>query len=74
MLVLRKHREVVGWSMADIKGLSLTIVQHRIHLHEKSTSKRDPQCSLSPIMQEVVPSKIMKLLNNGIIYLISDSQ
>ena len=26
--ILRKHREAIGWTMTDIKGLSLTIVQH----------------------------------------------
>ena len=26
--ILRKHREAIGWTMTDIKGLSPTIVQH----------------------------------------------
>ena len=26
--VLRKHRETIGWTMTDIKGLSPVIVQH----------------------------------------------
>ena len=60
--------------MTDIKGLSPTIVQHRIHLNEDATPKRDPQCKLNPIMQEVVRTKIIKLLDNGIIYSISESK
>ena len=60
--------------MTDIKGLSPTIVQRRIHLNEDATPKRDPQCRLNPIMQEVVHDEIGKLLDNGIIYPISDSQ
>ena len=60
--------------MTDIKGLSPTIVQHRIHLNEDATTKRDPQRRLNPIMQEVVHTEIVKLLNNGILYPISDSQ
>jgi len=70
----RKHKESIGWTMTDIKGLSPVIVQHRIHLNEEATPKRDPQCRLNPIMQEVVRAKILKLLDNGIIYPISDSQ
>ena len=60
--------------MTDIRGLSSTIVQHRIHLNEDATPKRDPQRRLNPIMQEAVHAEIGKLLDNGIIYPISDSQ
>jgi len=60
--------------MTDIKGLSSAIVQHHIHLNEEGTPKRDPQRRLNPIMQEVVHAEILKLLDNGIIYPISDSQ
>ena len=66
--ILRKHREAIGWTMTDTKGLSPTIVQHHIHLNEDATPKRDPQRRLNPIMQEVVHSEIMKHLDNGIIY------
>jgi len=60
--------------MTDIKGLSPTIIQHRIHLNEEATPKKDPQRRLNPIMQEAVHAEIVKLLDNGIIYPISDSQ
>jgi len=60
--------------MADIKGLSPSIVQHRIHLIKEAIPKRDPQCRLNLIMQEAVRGEILKLLDNGIIYPISDSQ
>ena len=60
--------------MSDIKGISPAIVQHRIHLNDDATSKRDSQRRLNPIMQDAVKIKILKLLDNGIIYPISDSQ
>lgn len=56
-----------------IKGISIIIIQHRIHLIEKTKPIRDPQCRLSPIMKEVVSNDILECLDNGIIYLISDS-
>jgi len=59
--------------MADIKGISPSIVQLRIHLIEEAKPKCNPQRRLNPIMQEVVCVKILKLVNNGIIYPISDS-
>ena len=41
---------------------------------EDAKPKRDPQRRLNPIMQEAVRAEILKLLDNGIIYPISDSQ
>ena len=73
LAVLRENRKAIGWTMADIKGISPSIVQHRIHLMEDAKPKRDPR-RLNPIMQEAIRAEILKLLDNGIIYLISDSQ
>ena len=58
----------------DIKGISPAIVQHRIHLVDEATPRRDSQRRLNPLMQEAVKAEILKLLDNGIIYPISDSQ
>ena len=74
MSILKRHREAIGWTMQDIKGISPAIVQHRIYLTDEATPRRDPQCRLNPLMQEEVTAKILKLLDNGIIYPISDSQ
>jgi len=60
--------------MKDIKGIIPVIVQHRIHLIDEATPRRDPQRRLNPLMQEAVKVKILKLLDNVIIYPISDSQ
>ena len=57
MKILRKHQEAIGWTMTDIKGLSPTIIQHRIHLNEEAKPKRKPHCRLNPIMQEAVQLK-----------------
>ena len=64
--MLRKNREVIGWTMADIKGISLFIVQHQIHLTEYAKPKHDPQRRLNPIMQEAIRVEILKLLDNGL--------
>ena len=60
--------------MKDIKGISPSIVQHRIHLTDEVTPRRDLQRKLNPLMQEAVKAEILKLLDNEIIYPISDSQ
>jgi len=74
MSTLKRHREAIGWTMKDIKGISPAIVQHGIYLVDEATPRRDPQRRLNPLMQEAVKAKILKLLDNGIIYPISDSQ
>jgi len=73
-VVLRENREAIGWTMADIKGISPSIVKFRIHLTEDAKPKRDPQRRLNSIMQEPIRAEILKLLDNDIIYPISDSQ
>jgi len=73
LAVLRKNRETIGWTIADIKGISPSIVQQRIHLIEEAKPTRDPHHRLNPIRQEVIRTEILKLLDNGIIYPISDS-
>ena len=61
--VLQEPKEAIGWSIADIKGISPSVVMHRIHLEERR---------LNPIMHEVVRAEVLKLLDVGIIYPISD--
>jgi len=68
MSVSRKEKEAIGWTISDIKGISPAIVQHYIHLNDDATPKRDPQRRLNQIMQDAVKMKILKLLDNGIIY------
>ncbi len=72
--ILRKNQEAIGWSIADIKGISPSVVQHKIHLEEDAKISREPQRRLNPIMKDVVRAEVIKLLDAGIIYPISDSQ
>jgi hypothetical protein len=72
--VLRKHKEAIGWTIEDIKGISPSLVMHKIHLEENSKPSREPQRRLNPAMQEVVRAEVIKLLDAGIIYPISDSK
>ncbi|KAH9792667.1 hypothetical protein KPL71_004223 [Citrus sinensis] len=72
--VLRDHKTAIGWTIADIKGISPSMCMHRILLEEESKPTRDAQRRLNPLMMEVVKNEILKLLNVGIIYPISDSK
>ncbi|XP_024178805.1 uncharacterized protein LOC112184801 [Rosa chinensis] len=72
--VLQGHKTAIGWTIADIKGISPTMCMHRIHLEDNMKPTRDAQRRLNPPMKEVVRSEILKLLDVGVIYPISDSQ
>ncbi|CAN6567841.1 unnamed protein product [Malus baccata var. baccata] len=71
--VLREYRTAIGWTLADIKGISPTTCMHRILLEEGAKPSRKAHRRLNPPMMDVVKNEIIKLLDCGVIYPISDS-
>ncbi|CAN6547255.1 unnamed protein product [Malus baccata var. baccata] len=71
--VLKKHKTAIGWTLADIRGFSPTTCMHHILLEEGAKPTREAQRRLNPPMMEVVKKEIIKLLDCGVIYPISDS-
>ncbi|KAM1121581.1 hypothetical protein ACFX19_003285 [Malus domestica] len=72
--VLKEHKTAIGWTLADIKGISPTTCMHRVFLEEGAKPTREAQRRLNPPMMEVVKKDIIKLLDCGVIYPISDSR
>ncbi|XP_021743111.1 uncharacterized protein LOC110709208 [Chenopodium quinoa] len=72
LVVLREYRDVIGYKIDDIKGISPTICMHKILLNDDHASSIEHQRRLNPNMKEVVKKEVLKLLEAGIIYLISD--
>ncbi|CAN6687770.1 unnamed protein product [Malus baccata var. baccata] len=72
--VLKEYKTTIGWTLADIKGISPTTCMHRILLEEGSKTSREAQRRLNPPMIEVVKKEVIKLLDCGVIYPISDSK
>ncbi|CAN6570893.1 unnamed protein product [Malus baccata var. baccata] len=72
--VLKEHKSAIGWTLADIKGISPTTCMHRILLEEGAKPSQEAQRRLNPPMLEVVKKKVIKLLDCGVIYPISDSR
>ena len=68
------HKNALGWTIDDIKEISLLICTHRIYLEENAKLSREMQRRLNTNMKEVVRNEVIKLLDNGIIYPISDSK
>ena len=71
--VLRKHKAALGWVLADIKGISPSICMHKILLEDEVKPTVEHQRRLNPTMKEVVRKEVLKWLDAGVIYPISDS-
>ena len=71
--LLKKNKQALGWKISDLKGINPSICTHHIYLEEESKAVRRPQRRLNPHLQEVVRVEVLKLLQAGIIYPISNS-
>ncbi|XP_073133505.1 uncharacterized protein [Henckelia pumila] len=72
--VLKKHKTARGWTIADIKRIIPSTCMHRILLEEGASPTHQPQRKLNPSMMDVVKEEILKPLEVGVIYLISDNK
>ncbi|XP_076949355.1 uncharacterized protein LOC143621975 [Bidens hawaiensis] len=71
--VLVANKEAIGGTIADLKGISPSIVMHKILTHSDVKPAHDAQRRLNPNMWEVVKKEVLKWLDAGIIFSISDS-
>ncbi|XP_070040254.1 uncharacterized protein [Nicotiana tomentosiformis] len=67
--VLKECKNAIGWTIADIKGISPAFCMHKIG-HKPS---REHQIRLNPNMKEVLKKEVIKWLDTRIIFPISDS-
>ena len=42
LTVLKKHKNAIGWSLNDIKGINPLICTHRINLEENAKTCQQP--------------------------------
>ena len=71
--VLKRRMKAIGWQISDIRGISPSYCMHKILMEEGHKPTIERQRRLNPNMQEVVKKEVVKLLDAGIIYPISDS-
>ena len=71
--VLRDHKATIGWSLADLKGIRPSMCMHCILLEDGYKSLVEARRGLNPTMKKVVRKKVLKWLDAGVIYLISDN-
>jgi len=72
--LLCDHKTTIGWTLADIKGISSSMCMHHILLEDNVKPTRKMQKRLNLPMMEVMKTKILKLLDAKVIYLITDSK
>ncbi|KAL0396388.1 UNVERIFIED_CONTAM: hypothetical protein Scaly_0087200 [Sesamum calycinum] len=48
--LLREHRTAIGWTLAEIKGISPVMCMHRIYLENNTKPSREPQRRLYPTL------------------------
>ncbi|XP_073138025.1 uncharacterized protein [Henckelia pumila] len=65
MEVLKNHKSVFAWKVADIKGINPSICMHKILMEESINPLVQPQRRLNLKMQEVVKAETIKLLDAG---------
>ena len=70
---MRKYKEALAWSIEDLKGISPSICMHKILLNDDVRTSIEHQRRLNPVMKDVVRKEVLKWLNAGFIYAISDS-
>nr|GEZ46176.1 hypothetical protein [Tanacetum cinerariifolium] len=69
----KKPKGAIAWKMSDVKGISPLNCKHKILMDDDYKPVIQPQRHLNPKVQNVVQNEIVKLLDSGLIYRISDS-
>jgi hypothetical protein len=71
---LEKYRSVIGYSLKDLNGISLSLWTHRVPMEQDHKPVREHQWRLNNAKREVVKKEVLKLLKAGVIYPVSDSE
>nr|GEV49239.1 reverse transcriptase domain-containing protein [Tanacetum cinerariifolium] len=71
--VLKSHKRAIAWKLSDIKGINPKFRSHKILLEEDFTPAVQHQRRVNPKIYDVIKQEVIKLLDAGLIYPISDS-
>ena len=71
--VLRDHKDAIGWSLADLKGIRPSMCMHQILLEDGHKPSVEAKRRLNPTMKEVVRKQVLKWLDAKVIYSISNN-
>ncbi|GJT38238.1 reverse transcriptase domain-containing protein [Tanacetum coccineum] len=71
--VLKSHKRALAWQHSDIKGINQEFCTHKILMEDDFKPAVQHQRRVNPKIHEVIKKEVLKLLNAGLIYPISDS-
>nr|GEX67830.1 reverse transcriptase domain-containing protein [Tanacetum cinerariifolium] len=73
LTVLKSYKRAIAWKLSDIKGINLKFCSHKILMEEDFTPVVQYQRRVNPKIHDVIKQEVIKLLDAGLIYPISDS-
>ncbi|GKB89660.1 reverse transcriptase domain-containing protein [Tanacetum coccineum] len=71
--VLKSHKRAIAWKISDMKGIDHSFCTHKILMEDDFKPEIQHQRRLNPKIHEVIKKEVIKLLDVGLIYPISDS-
>nr|GEY14005.1 reverse transcriptase domain-containing protein [Tanacetum cinerariifolium] len=71
--VLKSHKRAIAWKLSDIKGTDPEYCTHKILMEEDFEPAVQNQRRVNPKIHDVIKQEVLKLLDVGLIYPISNS-
>nr|GEW19248.1 reverse transcriptase domain-containing protein [Tanacetum cinerariifolium] len=71
--VLKSHKRAIAWKLSDIKGINPEFCTHKVLMEEDFEPAVQHQRRVNPKIHDVIKQEVIKLLEAGLIYPISDS-
>nr|GEX66164.1 reverse transcriptase domain-containing protein [Tanacetum cinerariifolium] len=71
--VLKSHKRAIAWNLSDIKGIDPEFYTQKILMEEDFKPVVQHQRRVNPKIHDVIKNEVLKLLDAGLIYPISDS-
>ncbi|GJT06432.1 reverse transcriptase domain-containing protein [Tanacetum coccineum] len=71
--VLKSRKRAIAWKLSNIKGINQEFCSHEILMEEDYEPAIQHQRRVNPKIHDVIKKEVKKLLDAGLIYLISDS-
>nr|GEV07148.1 reverse transcriptase domain-containing protein [Tanacetum cinerariifolium] len=71
--VLKSHNRAIAWKLSDIKGINPEFCTYKILMEEDFEPMVQHQRRVNPKIHDVIKQEVLKLLDAGLIYPISDS-
>nr|GEX37395.1 reverse transcriptase domain-containing protein [Tanacetum cinerariifolium] len=71
--VLKSHKWAITWKISDVKGIDRRFYTHKILMEDDYKPAVQSQRRVNPKIHDVIKKEVIKLLDAGMIYPISDS-